>query len=208
MPFTVSTVKNGEETIKWFKNHDDDASFWVYQLDGEKEGDYETYDLNFAYNNTESMDANKPYIMAVPDESWAGAEFSLVGKELVFGGQNVTINKVVTTVVETDHFKFIGTYVGAMGLENVYVLNEAGESFVSGITEVQPFNAYIQKKDGTSAGARINISFGDDFVTAIKGVQTDSNKAFDNSIYDIQGRKVETLSKGIYIKNGKKFVIK
>ena len=207
LPFTVNTVKNGEETIKWFKNHDDDASFWVYQLDGEKSGDYDTYDLNFIYNNTESMDANKPYIMAVPDESWAGAEFSLVGKTLVFGGENVTINKAVPTVVETEHFKFIGTYVGAMGLENVYVLNEAGESFVSGITEVQPFNAYIQKKDGTSAGARINISFCDDFVTAIKGVRTDD--ATTNNVYDLQGRKVsengiDALPKGIYILNGKK----
>ncbi len=208
LPFTVNTVKNGENAIKWFKSSNDDASFWVYQLDGEKSGDYDTYDLNFTYNSTESMDANRPYIMAVPDESWAGAEFSLVGKTLVFGGENVTVNKVVPTVVETDHFKFVGTYVGATGLENAYVLNEAGESFVSGITEVQPFNAYIQKKDGTSAGARINISFGDDFVTAIKGVRTDSSEVFDNSIYDIQGRKMETLSKGIYIKNGRKFVVK
>ena len=207
LPFTVSTVKNGEETINWFKSANEDASFWVYQLDGEKSGDYDTYDLNFVYNSTENMDANKPYIMAVPDESWAGAQFSLVGKTLVFGGENVTVNKVVPTVVETDHFKFVGTYVGATGLENAYVLNEAGESFVSGSTEVQPFNAYIQKKDGTSAGARINISFGDDFVTAIKGVRTDD--ATTNNVYDLQGRKVsengiDALPKGIYILNGKK----
>ena len=208
LPFTVSSVKDGEETINWFKSANDDASFWVYQLNGEKEIDYDSYDLHFAYNNSETIDANKPYIMAVPDDSWAGAEFSLVGKELVFGGQNVAINKSVPTVVETDHFKFVGTYVGAMGLENVYVLNEAGEKFVSGITEVQPFNAYIQKKDGTSAGARINISFGDDFVTAIKGVRTVGNESSDCSIYDIQGRKVENPTKGIYIVNGKKVVVK
>ena len=30
----------------------------------------------------------------------------------------------------------------------------------------------------------------------------------NDNVYDSQGRKVETLSKGIYIKNGKKFVIK
>lgn len=208
LPFTVSTVKNGEETINWFKSANDDANFWVYQLDGEKSGDYDTYDLNFVYNSTENMDANKPYIMAVPDESWAGAQFSLVGKTLVFGGENVTINKSVPTVVETEHFKFVGTYVGATGLENAYVLNEAGESFVSGSTEVQPFNAYIQKKDGTSAGARINISFGDDFVTAIKGVRSVGNESSDCSTYDIQGRKVENPTKGIYIVNGKKVVVK
>ena len=207
LPFTVSSVKDGEETINWFKSANDDASFWVYQLDGEKSGDYDTYDLDFTYNSTESMDANKPYIMAVPDESWVGAEFSLVGKTLVFGGENVTINKSVPTVVETEHFKFVGTFVGATGLENAYVLNEAGESFVSGSTEVQPFNAYIQKKDGTSAGARINISFGDDFATSIKGVRTDD--ATTNNVYDLQGRKVsengiDALPKGIYILNGKK----
>ena len=207
LPFTISTVKNGEETIKWFKSTNDDASFWVYQLNGEKEGVYDTYDLNFAYNNSETMDANKPYIMAVPDDSWAGAEFSLVGKALVFGGNNVTINKSVPTVVETEHFTFVGTFVGATGLENVYVLNDAGDHFASGSTEVQPFNAYIQKKDGTSAGARINISFGDDFVTAIKGVRTDD--ATTNNVYDLQGRKVsengiDALPKGIYILNGKK----
>lgn len=206
LPFAVSTVKDGDETISWFKNPDDDASFWVYQLDGEKSGDYDTYDLNFTYNNSESMDANKPYIMAVPDDSWAGADFSLVGKTLIFGGENVTVNKAVPTVVETDHFKFVGTYVAAVGLEGVYVLDAAGKSFVSGVSDVQPFNAYIQPKNGVSAGSNIKLNFGDDFVTAIKGVHTNEASGI---VYDLQGRTkstkgIKTLPKGIYIMNGKK----
>lgn len=209
LPFTVSTVKNGENAIKWFKSSNDDASFWVYQLEGEIVGDYDTYDLNFVYNSTESMEANKPYIMAVPDESWAGAQFSLVGKTLVFGGENVTINKAVPTTIETDHFMFIGTYVGATGLENVYALDETGKSFVSGNNDVNPFNAYIKTKDGALAGSNIKINLGDDTETAIWKVRTD--EASNNNVYDLQGRTISTtginaLPKGLYIMNGKKVI--
>ena len=209
LPFTVSTVKNGENAIKWFKSSNDDASFWVYQLEGEIVGDYDTYDLNFVYNSTENMEANKPYIMAVPDESWAGAQFSLVGKTLVFGGENVTINKAVPTTIETDHFMFIGTYVGATGLENVYALDEAGKSFVSGNNDVNPFNAYIKTKDGALAGSNIKINLGDDTETAIWKVRTD--EASNNNVYDLQGRTISTtginaLPKGLYILNGKKVI--
>ena len=209
LPFTVNTVKNGENAIKWFKSSNDDASFWVYQLEGEIVGDYDTYDLNFVYNSTESMEANKPYIMAVPDESWAGAQFSLVGKTLVFGGENVTINKAVPTTIETDHFMFIGTYVGATGLENVYALDETGKSFVSGNNDVNPFNAYIKTKDGALTGSNIKINLGDDTETAIWKVRTD--EASNNNVYDLQGRTISTtginaLPKGLYIMNGKKVI--
>ena len=208
LPFTVSTVMNGEERIKWFKDKNDDANFWVYQLDGEKAGDYDTYDLNFVYNATETMEANIPYIMAVPDESW-GKGVSLVGSTLVFGGENVTINKAVPTTIETDHFMFIGTYTGATGLENVYILNAAGTSFARGLSEVNPFNAYIKPQSGVTVGANINISFGDDFVTSIKEV--DANYGSNDNVYDLQGRTVSTnglraLPKGLYIMNGKKVV--
>ena len=171
-------------------------------------GDYDTYDLNFVYNATETMEANIPYIMAVPDESW-GKGVSLVGSTLVFGGENVTINKAVPTTIETDHFMFIGTYTGATGLENVYILNAAGTSFARGLSEVNPFNAYIKPQSGVTVGANINISFGDDFVTSIKEV--DANYGSNDNVYDLQGRTVSTnglraLPKGLYIMNGKKVV--
>ncbi|MBO5314780.1 MAG: hypothetical protein J6A70_05805, partial [Prevotella sp.] len=36
---------------------------------------------------------------------------------------------------------------------------------------------------------------------------TEQPGAFDNAVYDLMGRKVQTMQKGrIYIKNGKKFV--
>ena len=45
--------------------------------------------------------------------------------------------------------------------------------------------------------------------TSIEGVNTDSATA-DNSIYDLAGRKMQTtaLPKGIYIQNGRKFIVR
>jgi hypothetical protein len=57
-----------------------------------------------------------------------------------------------------------------------------------------------------AAGARLSIVEGE--ATDITSVGYDS-VATDGSTYDMQGRKVESLSKkGLYIKNGRKVVIK
>ena len=57
--------------------------------------------------------------------------------------------------------------------------------------------------DTTTAGTRINISF-DDKTTGIRniGYQT------DGEFYNLNGLRVETPAKGVYIKDGKKVVVK
>jgi len=46
----------------------------------------------------------------------------------------------------------------------------------------------------------------EDNATAIKGIQTKADK--DAPIYNLQGVRVKTAQKGIYIQNGKKFIVK
>ena len=58
----------------------------------------------------------------------------------------------------------------------------------------------------SNLGSAKVITLDDESTDGIKIIDADEQNAV--SIYDIQGRKVETLSKGIYIKNGKKFVVK
>lgn len=50
----------------------------------------------------------------------------------------------------------------------------------------------------------LKFNFG---TTGIEGVETDNNSA-KSVIYDLSGRRVNTTSKGIYIQNGKKFIVK
>lgn len=65
--------------------------------------------------------------------------------------------------------------------------------------------AYILKADVPSAAPMLSISFGD--VTGINDVRSKMEEV-RGDIYDMQGRKVAQPSKGLYIVNGKKIVIK
>jgi uncharacterized protein YjdB len=57
----------------------------------------------------------------------------------------------------------------------------------------------------SASGARLNIRWGDDAT----GIQTlKSEFSNDDAIYDLQGQRVVTPTKGLYIINGKKVVIK
>lgn len=46
------------------------------------------------------------------------------------------------------------------------------------------------------------------YTTSIKSVSTDSKKSDSNVWYNLNGQKVESLQKGIYISNGKKYIVK
>ncbi len=56
------------------------------------------------------------------------------------------------------------------------------------------------------AGAREGFAFDDDSTTGISNVNVNEN--VNGSVFDLQGRKVSTPGKGLYIVNGKKVVIK
>ena len=210
LPFGVQKVSVDGNEKKWFSNANDDADFWVFKFVG---NDGNT--AKFGYNSEGTMVAATPYIVAVPDGSWAGSECSLEGKTLVFSAENAAVSKESAGVVESGSLRFVGSYSGANRLANAYVLNDEGTFFAANTT-VNPFNAYVQKNNGSSVGARVNIGFTDDVVTDIKGVnmKAGSNAAYD--AYDLQGRRIESLkanalgslSKGVYIINGKKVVIK
>ena len=58
-----------------------------------------------------------------------------------------------------------------------------------------------------STSKSINLIFDDEEVTGINEFKTERPKN-DNYMFDMQGRRVVNLSKGFYIVNGKKVVIK
>ncbi|MGM9693643.1 MAG: hypothetical protein ACI3YC_01360 [Alloprevotella sp.] len=92
--------------------------------------------------------------------------------------------------------------------ENSYVLsNKSGWAFYkvgSSATNLPMNKAYLVLPEGGS-GASIRLNFGE--ATAVDNIVTD-NAASTSKIYDLTGREVKAATKGIYIINGKKVIVK
>lgn len=58
-----------------------------------------------------------------------------------------------------------------------------------------------------ASGAPARLSFGDDETTGISRIEN-SEFRIENSVYNLQGQRVNKAQKGLYIKNGKKVVMK
>ena len=73
---------------------------------------------------------------------------------------------------------------------------------------IKGFRAYFELPEGVN-GAKVNYRNEDGTVTAIKGISI-LNDGEEGNIYDLNGRKANAsnLPAGVYVKNGKKYVVK
>lgn len=173
-----------------------------YELKASTNG--KTVTLNFT--EVSSIVANKPYLV-----------YSGTGGITIPDPGTVTIDWNAQTET-ADGASFVANYKALQPLasENVYVVpagiyEEAEVSFMkSANATIRPFRAYLT----LSSATKINITFGDEETTAIRGISDDVlNALFD--VYSIDGKKVKSagqkmfdLPAGLYIINGKKVVMK
>ena len=126
-----------------------------------------------------------------------------------------TYNFTITTTEDSATSALSGTVSAAYIEEDAYVLtldSELGVCFGTALKNQQnntawlnnSHKAYLPKQMGSNA-ASYSFRF-DNGTTVIEEVKAESGKV--KAIYDLQGRKVDTPSKGIYIINGKKVMIK
>ena len=76
--------------------------------------------------------------------------------------------------------------------------------YKAGGVSVATNKAYIQT---SIAAARLDLSFDDGEITGISELKMEKD-ATNAGVYDLQGRKVANPTKGLYIVNGKKIVVK
>ena len=101
----------------------------------------------------------------------------------------------------------VSTPLTSLGEGDFFVMGKQEDSFgffkYNG-TNMPAHKAYLQA-EGTSNARGINMVF-DDNATALTQVESEKRKV--EGYYDLQGRKVTQPTKGVYIVNGKKIVIK
>jgi len=203
LPFDVETVKvidnNTPKEISWFHNADDtNGRFWVRKFVSDNIGTV-TFDF------TDKIEANTPYIIAVPSDSW-GEEFNLVGKEIVFEGKNTAVC-TAKAVTSGNNYKFVGTTIQS-DLSSVFDLNDSGTTFVLGDNkEISPFRAYFKAADIAYATSALAITSPSNQTTAIGQLPAVIATPKSEAIYTLDGRRLKTAPKhGVYIMNGKKMV--
>lgn len=157
--------------------------------------------VNFA--DATSIEAGVPYLIK---PTVAGTTYTFNGKDVIAdapkaeGNADVTFQGIYSPTDITNN----GTVKAAGVTEDGKVL------FVNAGSKTKAFRCFFTISDNTSiTPAMLKVSI-KGVETAINSIVMGNNNATDNAVYNLQGQRVNgnSLTKGIYIKNGKKFAVK
>ena len=174
-----------------------DFNGYVYNEDDEK--------ITVKFNSATAIEANHPYIIKVTERV---DEFTVDGVDIV-PSTNLTINKGTSRRPKA----IIGNYIAGTKIGNGCLFLNSNKFYYSvGTTEIGAYRAYFNFDDllpefeDNYAEARITITF-DDEATGIDALLTNSEKE-KREVFNLKGTRVIHPKRGIYVKDGKKVVIK
>lgn len=157
--------------------------------------------VNFA--NATSIEAGVPYLIK---PTVAGTTYTFNGKDVIADAPKTEGNADVT-------FKGIysPTDITNKGTVKAAGVTEGGKVlFVNPGSKTKAFRCFFTISDNASiTPAMLKVSI-KGVETAINSIVMGNSNATDNAVYNLQGQRVNgnSLTKGIYIKNGKKFAVK
>lgn len=157
--------------------------------------------VNFA--DATSIEAGVPYLIK---PTVAGTTYTFNGKDVIADAPKTEGNADVT-------FKGIysPTDITNKGTVKAAGVTEGGKVlFVNPGSKTKAFRCFFTISDNASiTPAMLKVSI-KGVETAINSIVMGNSNATDNAVYNLQGQRVNgnSLTKGIYIKNGKKFAVK
>ena len=165
----------------------------------------ETITVNFTDVTPTTIEANHPYIIKV---SAPVTEFTVDGVDI--DPQDAEINKGTSRKPKA----FIGNYVAGTEVENgCLFLNNNKFWYSVGTTKIKAFRAYFNFFDllpdfeeNYAEAPAITFGFNNGGVTGIESIS--NGLSTSDSYYNLNGQRVETPRKGLYILNNKKVVVK
>lgn len=199
-PPTDKTFKAVNSTL--YRNIDADAFATIccpFQITGGADGTFyqpeSLTDGTLYFETVDTKDGGKAYLYKASSAVTAltGPKDALLATSPVANGSDVNMVGTYTNIaaISTDDYVLSGT--------NLYKVNST--------VSLKPFRAYFTVTGGASVKANvINLDF-DGETTGIQEIGQSDNLQFDNW-YDLSGRRVAKPTRGLYIVNGKKVVIK
>ncbi len=139
-------------------------------------------------------------------------------------GVTIDAEQALTIADSNKKFDFVGTYAPTTMPTNSHFLgsNDGKLYYITADKEISGLKAFLKPADNNS-GAKLSIAFDstvndqDNNTTGIEAIkdyteQDAANSSANKGIYNINGQFMGTnpaiLPQGIYVKNGKKFIIK
>ena len=186
----------------------------IHQYDTNDDGDIDKTVLEFVKIKSGTTYPNTPYIIRAKEKG----KKTLYAENVTLYESDVNQIKCSTTAQE---FIFTGNYkkVSTMDLmayyTNKYTMHLGDINYINLITGVGAYRWYMEIKDRDSVyginnnntAKEISIKVVGEETTGIANIQ---HKSPDTQIYDLNGRKVNenNLKPGMYVKNGRKFVVR
>ncbi|MBQ6203934.1 MAG: C10 family peptidase [Prevotella sp.] len=204
LPFEATPTLDGAN-IDWFhsKNDASGRKFWLYKYTNGVGGT-----VYFDYASERKMQANVPYLLAVPGDKW-GEKYDLHNKEFIFRGSNAAVKANVEPVIKSGEYVFNGTFAIA-DCKNAYKLNEDGDFFelqTENATEL-PFRAYFANADESTSNAARVLRVARSETDGIVQMEIDELTNENQPIYNLNGQRMQQMQRGVNIVGGKKILKK
>lgn len=149
---------------------------------------------------------------------------SKVSDNYTITGVTIDTEKALTVTDSNKKFDFVGTYAPTTMPTNSHFLgsNDGKLYYITTAKNISGLKAFLKPADNNS-GAKLSIAFDstdndfDNNTTGIEAIkdyteQDAANSSANKGIYNINGQFMGTnpaiLPQGIYVKNGKKFIVK
>jgi hypothetical protein len=211
MPFMVQTIMHEKQgRIVPFGNSDSGANFWLRQM------------TSNGLQRATKIEANVPYIISMPNNEAYYAQYNLAGR-ITFSSQDALVPMTqyspVHMQVEGGMLMFVPCFQTTQTGNMIYALNvgEArgnypeGSVFEANYRDVRPFEAFTVHEGNGPAPQFIPVfDLNEAGFTGIEDVRSQMSDGRGDNWYDLNGRRLqgEPAQKGVYIKNGRKQVVK
>jgi len=207
LPFTVQMYTHADRgVIAPFGNSASENHFWLREL------------TQNGLQNAQTIEANKPYIISMPNSEEYRPETNLAG-EVTFSALNAIVPVTEATPVEYGSISLVPAFQSRSAQTEIYALNVGeerngypeGSVFERDYRTVRPFEAYTLHRDNQNPAPQF-IMIGGDMGNGTTGIEelVDKRMNTNDSWYTIDGRKLQgaPTSKGLYIRNGKKVIVR
>jgi hypothetical protein len=152
-----------------------------------------------------NLTAYKPYLI------WVKSDKSYTGDDTNLSFDNVTLNKSDASMsVKYGDFQFVAT----MNQTSVptdpqgYFIRQNKVYKANSKSKVPGMGCYLQYAGEGEAPAREFSVFVDGETTGLKFITNQDTSTSNTVIYNLAGQRVEGKTNGVYVKNGKKYIVK